>query len=877
MANANGITRIIVKKGDYGESNLKINSNIILEGMDNPVIIPSGSNSVFIINNTGVIINGFTFAGGRGSVIKSNNSNLTVINSLFANNTASPTGGIYFVNGNLNITNSTFTNCISLNGGDGGAIHMKRGTLYISGSLFDGNMARAGSSTALGSAGGSIFAYRTNAYLINSTIKNSLASEFGGGVFVSGNLTMINSSIINNTAGYGSGVYCEYLPFYDYGYLTVIDSTFENNTGNNLSGGNNLGGAVYSGYAKVESSRFISNNVTTGPYGNGGAIYAIKNMDINNSVFTNNIASYQGGALYSSDGSITVNNSNFTNNTAYLGGGALVADQLNNNIINCSFVNDTAGGYGGAVSLRNGTVVNSTFTDNKAQMGAALFINGGLINNSTFINNDASKGYGIEIFTNGTLINSLIDGTTLKEYNYPYISAQMQSITLDCFYCFCLEHYNLPPDSGSLGDGLRTVCNYKTNTNVEEYLKILYYVYYETLSDDQSDEGKKALSEMQTLTWTFTDGDFTQSTNPKVQNVVNLYNSGFRVNTTHAIKTLSNGTNAYMVFRSFYNGNNNQNMVMFRLEPFFDNLTVVKETLDTNVSKGSVVRFNITVLNNGGSTLSHVFVNDSDFDKELVFTGFESGSLGADWNYTNGLFVLNSLLAPNQTVSLILLFNTTGNGTFTNNVTAGFDNRTLSNSTNRTVVFDPRLEILKITNTKVVYVGNLTSFTIVVRNTGDCNLSNVQVTESSFDGLEFSHFDGVDWREDNNVYTLNKVLAPGESSSFTVYFKTLELGNLTNIVVASSNETGNRSAMNTTEVRNITNSTDNNTDKTESNSTTNKTNMTESNLTINGTETATSKNMDDVACHVNYNTGNPLYLLLVSLCLVGTVHIKGKK
>ena len=76
MANANGITRIIVKKGDYGESNLKINSNIILEGMDNPVIIPSGSNSVFIINNTGVIINGFTFAGGRGSVIKSNNSNL---------------------------------------------------------------------------------------------------------------------------------------------------------------------------------------------------------------------------------------------------------------------------------------------------------------------------------------------------------------------------------------------------------------------------------------------------------------------------------------------------------------------------------------------------------------------------------------------------------------------------------------------------------------------------------------------------------------------------------------------------------------------------------------------------------------------------------
>ncbi|MGN0093181.1 MAG: hypothetical protein ACI37V_01870 [Methanobrevibacter sp.] len=881
LANTNDITRIIVKKGNYAESNLTINSNVILEGMDNPAITPSGSNSVFIINNTCVVIDGFTFAGGRGTVVKSDNSNLTVINSLFANNTASPAGGIYFVNGNLNITNSNFTNCIALNGGDGGAIHMERGMLYIYDSLFDGNIARAGSSTALGSAGGSIFADRTNVYLVNSTVKNSLASEFGGGVFAGGNLTIIDSSIVNNTAGYGSGVYCEYLPFYDYGYLTVINSTFENNTGNNLAGANNLGGAVYSGYADVESSRFISNNVTTGSYGNGGAIYTINDMDINNSVFTNNIASYQGGALYSYDGSITVKNSNFTNNTAYLGGGALIADHLNNNMVNCSFINDTAGSYGGAVSLRNGTIVNSTFIDNKAQMGAALFINDALINNSVFINNEASRGYGIEIFANVTFINSLINGTALKEYYYPYVSAQMQSITSDGFYCFCLEHYNLPPDSGSLGDGLRTVYNYKTNTNVEEYLKILYYTYYETLSDDQSDTGKKALSEMQNLTWIFTDSDFTQSTNSKIQNVVNLYNSGFRVNTTHAIKTLSNGTKAYMVFRSFYNGNNNQNMVMFKLEPFYDNLTVVKETLDANVLKGNIVRFNITVLNNGGSTLSHVFINDSDFDKELVLVGYENGSLGADWNYTNGLFVLDSLLAPNQTVSLILLFNTTANGTFTNNVTAGFDNITLSNSSNKTVVFDPRLEVLKITNTKVVYIGNITSFTIVVRNAGDCNLSNVQVTESSFDGLEFSHFEGADWSGDSNVYTLNKVLAPGESSNFTVYFKALEPGDLTNIVVASSNETGNKSAMNTTEVKNITNSTDNNdtnnTNNTGSNSTTNKTNMTESSLTNNGTKTETGKNMDDVACHLNYGTGNPLYLLLVSLCLLGTVYIKGKK
>ena len=42
------------------------------------------------------------------------------------------------------------------------------------------------------------------------------------------------------------------------------------------------------------------------------------------------------------------------------------------------------------------------------------------------------------------------------------------------------------------------------------------------------------------------------------------------------------------------------------------------------------------------------------------------------------------------------------------------------------------MTVQKITIDQVVYVGNTTSFRIVVTNTGDCNLSDVVVTDVDF-------------------------------------------------------------------------------------------------------------------------------------------------
>ena len=55
-----------------------------------------------------------------------------------------------------------------------------------------------------------------------------------------------------------------------------------------------------------------------------------------------------------------------------------------------------------------------------------------------------------------------------------------------------------------------------------------------------------------------------------------------------------------------------------------------------------------------------------------------------------------------------------------------------TNDTAKVTVYKPNMTVQKIANDNVTYVGNQTSFTIVVTNTGDCNLTDVVVTDTDF-------------------------------------------------------------------------------------------------------------------------------------------------
>ena len=156
-----------------------------------------------------------------------------------------------------------------------------------------------------------------------------------------------------------------------------------------------------------------------------------------------------------------------------------------------------------------------------------------------------------------------------------------------------------------------------------------------------------------------------------------------------------------------------------------------------------------------------------------------------------------------ESYTFTIWFKTLTNGTLVNKVSLNAHAlmETL-NATNRTTAYKPNMTVEKIALNKTVYLGNQTSFTIVVRNTGDCDLGNVTVVEKSYIGLIFDSYVNStgNWKRVGDKFVLDGVLAKGANASFRVIFNTTVSGNFTNVVVANSNVTENKTTENKTEV-----------------------------------------------------------------------------
>jgi parallel beta-helix repeat protein len=165
---------------------------------------------------------------------------------------------------------------------------------------------------------------------------------------------------------------------------------------------NEMGGAIL-----IEDSNLIinkctfNNNKAGGVYGgngllsHGGAIYQDGNggsLTINNSIFTNNKAENDGGAIIGCN--MKVNNCTFKNNQA--GSWGIVSRHFNSSftINKCTFINNK--GYGIIPrSAKSTTVSKCTFKNNSKT--AILLLNGKYnVNNCNFINN---RNGAIEIST----------------------------------------------------------------------------------------------------------------------------------------------------------------------------------------------------------------------------------------------------------------------------------------------------------------------------------------------------------------------------------------------------------------------------------------------------------------------------------------------
>ena len=211
----------------------------------------------------------------------------------------------------------------------------------------------------------------------NITFINGLTHNFGGAISIeTGNVHVDNCIFINNTA---------------------LNKT-------NAGAISNYGNRTNRGYLFVNNSIFINNHADH----DGGAVttcYA--DSDIYNCVFINNTAIRDGGAIrVSVFGYGNVQDCIFMFNHADEWGGAYYSWSGESNIERCIFMNNTAGTNGGAVMVSGNINIESSIIVNNegGETGGSFYIQQPMYNTKTVINvhnniiTNNSSPYGKEIF-----------------------------------------------------------------------------------------------------------------------------------------------------------------------------------------------------------------------------------------------------------------------------------------------------------------------------------------------------------------------------------------------------------------------------------------------------------------------------------------------
>ncbi|MEE0939953.1 CARDB domain-containing protein, partial [Methanobrevibacter sp.] len=243
---------------------------------------------------------------------------------------------------------------------------------------------------------------------------------------------------------------------------------------------------------------------------------------------------------------------------------------------------------------------------------------------------------------------------------------------------------------------------------------------------------------------------------------------------------------------------------------FDPKLSIIKTSGNEYVYSGNQTTFTIKVTNDGDMVLTGVFVEDK-IPTGLIYDHF----IGTNWAYDGTKFHYDGSLAVGETVELTIVVNTTGSGKFTNEATAGSDQTSTSASNASVIVYTPALTVREISNNPRALVGQEVSFTVVVTNIGDCELTGVYTLNNFPEGLIYNGYDGDMWNkltsgilgapsgawtQDGNKFSYSGILKPGESANYTLYFTTTAVGIFTPEVIANSDLTSGAYSNNTTVV-----------------------------------------------------------------------------
>jgi parallel beta-helix repeat protein/predicted outer membrane repeat protein len=304
--------------------------------------------------------------------------------------------------------------------------------LTVSGAVITGNKALStgGVGGGIGNAGDGPVT------ILNSTLANNFAGEFGGGFGdenAQGSLTVLNSSFLNNTTvGIGGGIASG-------GPVTILNSTVANNFAGATGGG--FGDENAQDSLSATNSTFLNNTAT----GNGGGIAVSGTLtSLSNTEIDGNVSGGTGGGVFANGITLTLQSCTLASNTASGDGGGIELETS------------------GAGSFQGSTITTTTITGNTALNNAGA--NGGGIDASAEFTGDLlllndtinanSAGVGGGVFWAATLGSTFSLQNTLIAGNSALIGPDAASNLL---FTAAMDGTQPVPPSGSPATGSATL------------------------------------------------------------------------------------------------------------------------------------------------------------------------------------------------------------------------------------------------------------------------------------------------------------------------------------------------------------------------------------------------------------------------------------
>ena len=208
-------------------------------------------------------------------------------------------------------------------------------------------------------------------------------------------------------------------------------------------------------------------------------------------------------------------------------------------------------------------------------------------------------------------------------------------------------------------------------------------------------------------------------------------------------------------------------------------IELVKTTPRENVLIGSPVPWNITVRNTGDFPAREVVVVDT------LPAGITHESGQGRLTYNLGT------LNPGESRSIDILTKAAEAGEHVNRAKVDSANAGSAEDTAKVVVREAGLSIEKTSDEEFQFIGRNASYRIVVTNTGQVDLTNIQVVDTAPAETSIVNASGATIEGNTARWTISR-LAAGDSRTFTITLTTREIGTFCNRVTASEPEIGLR-------------------------------------------------------------------------------------